>query len=86
MGGNKEGRDRDMSNDMLITLSALAVVLGVAAFARWRGRQRSEPLKVRLVNYHYVFIVCMVGLFIIAAHLLTLIAGHPLTGGRLGVH
>jgi len=75
-----------MSSDLLITLLALAAVLGLAAFARARGRKRAEPLKVRLVNYHYVFIVCMVGLFIIAAHLLTLMAGHPLTGGRLGVH
>jgi hypothetical protein len=75
-----------MSNDMMITLAALAVVLAIAAFARAQGRKPSRPLQVRLVNYHYVFIFCMVGLFIIAAHLITLIAGHPLTGGKLGVH
>lgn len=75
-----------MSNDLMITLAALAVVLGIAAFARVQGRKPSRPLQVRLVNYHYVFIFCMVGLFIIAAHLITLIAGHPLTGGKLGVH
>lgn len=75
-----------MNNDLMITLAALAVVLGIAAFARVQGRKPSRPLQVRLVNYHYVFIFCMVGLFIIAAHLVTLIAGHPLTGGRLGAN
>lgn len=75
-----------MSNDMMITLAALAVVLGIAAFARVQGGKPSRPLQVRMVNYHYVFIFCMVGLFIIAAHLITLMAGHPLTGGKLGVH
>lgn len=75
-----------MSTDMMITLGALVVVLGIAGFARAQGRKPARPLQVRLVNYHYVFIFCMVGFFIIAAHLITLMAGHPLTGGRLGVH
>ena len=75
-----------MSNDMMITLAALAVVLGIAAYARAQGRKPSKPLQVRPFNYHYVFIFCMVGIFIIAAHLMTLLAGHAITGGRLGVH
>jgi len=78
-----------MSSDLLITLAALAAVLGFAGFARWKGRQPSEPLKVRWINYHFVFILCMVGLFIIAAHLLTLMTGHPVTGqggGGLGTN
>ena len=70
--------------DLIITLAALAAVLGIAAFARWKGGQPSEPLKVRLINYHYLFIFCMVGIFIIAAHLITLIAGHPVTGNGRG--
>ena len=75
-----------MSEDLILTLLALAAVLGLAAFARARARMPAEPLKVRLFNYHYVFISCVVGLFIIVAHLITLIAGHPITGARLGVH
>jgi hypothetical protein len=70
--------------DLFLTLAALAAVLGLAAFARWRARQPSEPLKVRLVNYHYVFIFCMICLFVIAAHLITLVVGHPVTGQRGG--
>jgi len=70
--------------DLLLTLAALAAVLGIAAFARWKARQPSEPLKVRLINYHYLFIFCMVCLFVIAAHLITLAVGHPVTGQRTG--
>ncbi len=75
-----------MSTDMMLTLGALALVLCVAAFARMQGRKPSRPLQVRLINYHFVFIFCMVGLFIIAAHLMTLLAGHAVTGhGRGGM-
>jgi hypothetical protein len=53
-------------------------------FANWRGRQPAQPLKVRMVNYHVVQIICVVVVLLMAAHLVTLIAGQPLTprGGR----
>lgn len=68
--------------DLFLTLAALVAVLGLAAFARWRSSQPAEPLKVRLIDYRYLFIFCVIALMIIATHLATLIVGHPVTGQR----
>lgn len=56
------------------------LVVIVFAFANWRARQPAQPLKVRMVNYHVVQMACIVVILVMAAHMLTLYAGHPVTG------
>jgi ABC-type xylose transport system permease subunit len=66
--------------DWTVTLTVLVLVMMVFAFANWRGRQPAQPLKVRMVNYHIVQMACIVVILVITAHMLTLYAGHPVTG------
>jgi len=73
-----------MDLSLPVTLTVVALIAGVFAFANWRARQPAEPLKVRMVNYHVVQMACIVLLLLMAAHLVTLWAGHPLTGQQPG--
>jgi hypothetical protein len=73
-----------MDLSLPVTLTVIALIVGVFAFANWRARQPAEPLKVRMVNYHVVQMACIVLLLLMAAHLVTLWAGHPLTGQQPG--
>ena len=66
--------------DWTVTIGVLVAVLLVFAFANWRARQPAQPLKVRMVNYHVVQMACIVVILVVAAHMLTLYAGHPVTG------
>ncbi len=66
--------------DWTVTLIVLTLVLIVFAFANWRARQPAQPLKVRMVNYHVVQMACIVVILVLSAHMLTLYAGHPVTG------
>jgi len=70
-----------------LTLTIFALFLGMFVFANWRARQPAQPLKVRMVNYHVVQIVCIVVVLLMVAHLVTLITGQPMTprggGGRV---
>ena len=65
-----------------LTLAALAAALLLFAFAWWRSRQPVDPLRVRLIDYHYVQLTALVAVLVLLAHLVTLIAGRPLTGQR----
>jgi hypothetical protein len=73
-----------MELSLPITLTILALTLGLFGFAYWRGSRPAEPLKVRMVNYHVVQIACIVVVLLMVAHLVTLLSGQPLTprGGR----
>ena len=62
------------------TLVITTLTLFVFGFANWRARKPAEPFKVRLVNYHVVQMAAIVVVLLMAAHLVTLWAGHPLTG------
>lgn len=67
------------------TLTVLVLTLAMFGFAYWRGSQPAQPLKVRMVNYHVVQIVCVVIVLLMAAHLMTLLSGQPSAapvGGR----
>lgn len=66
--------------DLPATLAILALGLAVFVFAVWRASRPPNPLKVRMINYHVVQIFSLVLLLIVAAHLATLLAGHPLAG------
>jgi hypothetical protein len=76
-----------MELNLPVTLTILVLTLGMFAFANWRARQPAQPLKVRMVNYHVVQMICIIVVLLMAAHLVTLFSGQPLTprgggGGR----
>ena len=76
-----------MELSLPVTLTILVLTLGMFAFANWRARQPAQPLKVRMVNYHVVQMICIIVVLLMAAHLVTLFSGQPLTprgggGGR----
>lgn len=62
------------------TLAIAALGVALFGFASWRARQPAEPLKVRWVNYHMVQFTGILVVLLMAAHLVTLFAGHPVTG------
>jgi hypothetical protein len=70
-----------MEMTLPITLAVVALTCLLFAFAAWRAKQPAEPLKVRMVNYHVVQILCIVVILVMGAHLVTLLFGAPLTGG-----
>ena len=73
-----------MELNLPVTLTILVLTAGIFAFANWRGRQPAQPLKVRMVNYLVVQIICVVVVLLMAAHLVTLITGQPLPPRRGG--
>lgn len=78
------GNDGGINLDWAVTIITSMLVLIVFAFANWRGRQPAQPLKVRMINYHVVQMACIVVMLVMAAHMLTLYAGHPVTGQARG--
>ena len=72
-----------MELSLPLTLTILVITAAMFAFANWRARQPAQPLKVRMVNYHVVQMICIVVVLLMAAHLVTLLSGQP-KGGRFG--
>lgn len=70
-----------MELNLTVTLAIVAATLVLFVFAAWRAKQPAQPLKVRMVNYHVVQIACIVVILVMAAHLVTLLIGAPITGG-----
>jgi hypothetical protein len=62
------------------TLGLVALSLELFAFAYWRAHKPAEPLKVRLMNYHYLMFFSAVLVLVMLAHLISVITGHPFTG------
>jgi amino acid transporter len=73
-----------MDLSLTATLSIVVLTFIVFGFANWRARQPSEPLKVRMINYHVVQMVCIVVILVMAAHLITIFSGRPVTGQQPG--
>jgi hypothetical protein len=69
-----------MDLSLTATLAIVVLTFAVFGFANWRARQPAQPLKVRMIDYHVVQMVCIVVILLMAAHLVTLIAGRPVTG------
>jgi hypothetical protein len=69
-----------MELGLAATLAITGLGLGLFGFANWRARQPAQPLKVRMVNYHVIQMAAIVVVLLMAAHLVTLFAGHPVTG------
>lgn len=72
-----------MDMGLYTSLGLLAFALGLFAFAYWKAHQPAEPLKVRLMNYHYLTFFAAVFALVMVAHLVSIISGHPFTG-RMG--
>ena len=66
------------------TLGIVVLMFALFGFANWRARQPAEPLKVRFINYHVVQMACIVVILLMAAHLITIFAGRPVTGPQQG--
>lgn len=71
-----------MDMNLPVTLAGTVVVAAMFVFAFIKAKQPAEPLKVRMVNYQVVQIICIVIFLVLAAHLVTLLFGAPLTGRR----
>lgn len=69
-----------MELSLIATLAITALAMGIFGFASWRAKQPAQPLKVRMVNYHVIQFASIVVVLLMAAHLVTLFAGHPVTG------
>ena len=69
-----------MDLSLTATLAIVVVTFAVFGFANWRARQPAQPLKVRMIDYNVVQMVCIVVILVMAAHLVTLFAGRPVTG------
>lgn len=69
-----------MTLSLTTTLVIAAIVFVVFTFANWRARQPAQPLKVRMINYHVIQMACIVVILLMAAHLITIFAGRPVTG------
>ena len=72
-----------MELNLTMSLTILVLTAGMFAFANWRARQPAQPLKVRMINYHVVQIICVVVVLLMVAHLVTLISGQA-PRGRFG--
>jgi len=73
-----------MELSLTATVAVAVLSLGMFGFANWRARQPAQPLKVRMVNYHVVQMICIVVLLLMVAHLVTIFAGAPVTGQQGG--
>lgn len=73
-----------MDLSLTVTLIVVVLTMAVFGFANWRARQPAEPLKVRMINYHVVQMACIVVILLMAAHLVTIFTGHPVTGQQQG--
>ncbi|MSP95072.1 MAG: hypothetical protein EXR00_07335 [Alphaproteobacteria bacterium] len=65
-----------MELNLPVTLIIVALTMGLFGFATIRAKKPAEPLKVRFINYHVVQLVCIVVILLMAAHLMTLVAGN----------
>jgi len=72
-----------MELSLPVTLAILVLTGGMFAFAYWKASQPAQPLKVRMINYHVVQIICVVVVLLMVAHLVTLITGQA-PRGRFG--
>ncbi|MGH6916843.1 MAG: hypothetical protein ACREJ0_03970 [Geminicoccaceae bacterium] len=61
------------------TLVVLALAVAVAGFANWQERRQRPVGNPPLVSYTAVQMLAIVVAILMAAHLVSLLTGHPLT-------
>ncbi|MCH8861504.1 MAG: hypothetical protein IID51_03215 [Proteobacteria bacterium] len=68
--------------DLQTTLITLVLAAAAVGWANWRGRKPYVPGNPPLIPYGVIQFVGMVIVFLMAAHLITLLTGKPFTGRR----
>ncbi len=71
----------DGSLEWWLTLGGALLAIGLFLFARWKGEQPAQPLKVRVFNYAIIQFAALIALLVMVVHLLTLGSGKRF-GGR----
>ena len=61
------------------TLAILVLAVALAAFANWQERRERPVGNPPLVSYTAIQLAAIVVAILMAAHLVSLISGHPLT-------
>lgn len=61
------------------TLVVLGLAVALAAFANWQERRQRPVGNPPLVSYTAIQMVAIVVAILMAAHLVSLLTGHPLT-------
>jgi hypothetical protein len=61
------------------TLVALALAVAVAGLANWQERRQRPVGNPPLVSYTAIQMIAIVVAILMAAHLVSLLTGHPLT-------
>jgi hypothetical protein len=63
-----------------LTLAVLLAALAIAGLANWRERRPSDFGRPPLVPYATIQLIAVVVIILMAAHLISLLTGHPLKG------
>ena len=64
---------------LAVTLVILVLAVGLAAFANWQERRQRPVGNPPLVSYTAIQMLAIVAAILMAAHLVSLWTGHPLT-------
>jgi hypothetical protein len=65
--------------DLRATLVVLVLAVAVAGFANWRERRQRPTGNPPLFSYTAIQMLAIVVAILMAAHLVSLLTGHPLT-------
>ena len=68
---------------LTVTLLVLSAAAAVFAWSAWRVR-REVPGEPSLVPHGAIQFLCAIALILMAAHLVSLLTGQPLTGRMMG--
>ncbi|MGE3335106.1 MAG: hypothetical protein AB7I36_15790 [Rhodospirillaceae bacterium] len=71
-----------MSNDLWLTVAALAAEIVLFLFCLVQVRKPIDPLKPRLLPYNVIMIFLTVAIFATIAHIVSLLTGHQLAPRR----
>ena len=52
-----------MELDWPVSLGILAAIAALSAFAIWRLRQPPDPLRIPMIDYHYVLLFALIAGF-----------------------
>lgn len=63
-----------------VTLAVMAVALAALAFSTWQARRPTTPGRPWLVPMGLIQFVAILLFILMAAHLISLLTGHPFTG------
>jgi hypothetical protein len=71
-----------MSIEVLVTVIALALELGLLAFFVVQSRKRPDPNNIRMFPYTAAIVVMTLVILLTVAHLVSLLTGTQLTAKR----